>query len=187
MPSNVAVPYMNAWVMMLTFASRRGTYSPSKYAIRSSSGRGWGAGSGAADEDGCWVSMWRLHVACGAGAARAFVEAATLARGLSEAPGRPSPEPPPRGSPEGQDSGDREDHEREVHEVQPAADEQGSPVEAAAPGHRAEDQRDGDERDRGRGEREDRVLRDRPRRPRQHERDDGRDRGLEDHRPGDVA
>jgi hypothetical protein len=24
-PSNVAVPYMKAWVMMLTFASRRGT------------------------------------------------------------------------------------------------------------------------------------------------------------------
>ena len=30
MPSNVAVPYMNAWVMMLTFASRIGTKSPSK-------------------------------------------------------------------------------------------------------------------------------------------------------------
>ena len=30
MPSKVAVPYMNAWVMMLTFASRIGTQSPSK-------------------------------------------------------------------------------------------------------------------------------------------------------------
>ena len=30
MPSNVAVPYMNAWVMMLTFASRIGTKSPWK-------------------------------------------------------------------------------------------------------------------------------------------------------------
>ena len=27
MPSNVAVPYMNAWVMMLTLASRIGTYA----------------------------------------------------------------------------------------------------------------------------------------------------------------
>ncbi len=30
MPSNVAVPYMKAWVMTLTFASRIGTQSPSK-------------------------------------------------------------------------------------------------------------------------------------------------------------
>ena len=30
MPSNVAVPYMNAWVMMLTLASASGTNWPSK-------------------------------------------------------------------------------------------------------------------------------------------------------------
>ena len=30
MPSKVAVPYMNAWVMMLTLASLMGTHSPSK-------------------------------------------------------------------------------------------------------------------------------------------------------------
>ena len=30
MPSKTAVPYMKAWVMMLTFASRSGTQSPSK-------------------------------------------------------------------------------------------------------------------------------------------------------------
>ena len=30
MPSKTAVPYMNAWVMMLTRASRIGTKAPSK-------------------------------------------------------------------------------------------------------------------------------------------------------------
>src|SRR6478752_6916883 len=136
MPSNVAVPYMNAWVMMLTFASRIGTYSPSKYAIRSSSGRGCGAGWGASDADGCWVSIWRLQVASGADAACGFVRLPdSSTRSCGVLPSRS----PCRGSTDRQDPGDREHHEREVHEVQGAADEQRTTVEAAAPPHRPED------------------------------------------------
>ena len=42
---------------MLTFASRIGTYSPSKYAISSSSGRGCGAGVGAASYFGMRIGQ----------------------------------------------------------------------------------------------------------------------------------
>src|SRR6187431_384004 len=129
MPSNVAVPYMNAWVMMLTFASRIGTYSPSKYAIRSSSGRGCGAGVGASDADGCWVSIWRLQVASGADAAGGFVRS----RDSSTRPFGHSPATSGRswttgGSADRQDAGDREQDEREIHEVQGAPDEQRAAV-----------------------------------------------------------
>ena len=137
MPSNVAVPYMNAWVMMLTFASRIGTYSPSKYAIRSSSGRGCGAGVGASDADGCWVSIWRLQVASGADAAGGFVRSRdSSTRSFVPRPGRRGRE----GSADRQDPGDREHDQPEVQEVQRAADEQRATVEtcrAATSGRRS--------------------------------------------------
>src|SRR5215212_8930719 len=65
MPSKTAVPYMNAWVMMFTFASRSGTEPPWKYVIRSSveGDVAWAAGTAGASVVGFSVSIGTLLLA----------------------------------------------------------------------------------------------------------------------------
>src|SRR5262245_33543827 len=164
MPSNTAVPYMKAWVMTLTFASRSGTKPPWKYATRSSVEAGpcaeAGAAAGVASEPcGFWVSMRVTSCTAAVDAAAARI----LARR------------------------DSVPDEREVPEIEQPADEEPASAEPAGPRHRHEDRRAREARDPRRGKSEVAPRSRDPAVRREDQRHRHRDGGLEDHRARDVA
>ena len=164
MPSNVAVPYMNAWVMMLTLASRIGDPVALEVAdqvverpgrrgvVRRRLGVGLlGQHSRAPALRSARVYQWRFRP----------VRTTPLMRRRRRAPGRRGRTRRRRA---GACRGAR--RERAIGMKMTADDRNAMPADAKAT---------------------QRVLGDDPGARREDQRDDGRDRRLEDHRAGDVA